>query len=297
MTERRQIPVVLIGGGPACAAAAVQLARAGIEAVMIAPALGGLVRNAWRVENFPGFPEGIGGADLAERIVRHIAKSGVTILNDTVQCVHGDGDGFAIRMGGGEVLCDHVVVGTGTTAKRLEVKGETQAAANGALAYEIADVIDRIGRKRIVIVGAGDVAYDYALNAAQTAESVTIVQRSDKPRSLAVLQKAAAEKANITVRQQRCVTAVEGRFGDANVKMTGPDGDETMQADAVLAAVGRWARLELLSEELHDAWRQQRGVPGLFVIGDAAHPACRHVAVAMGDGVRCAMDIETRMPQ
>jgi len=275
--------VVIIGAGPSGVACAVQLARQGRSVMVVEKgSIGGLVRNAGLVENLPGFPAGITGLELAMKLGEHLAASGARIVNDEVKALQRDGSGWKVATGAGlEIACKAVVFATGTRPRHPEwlSKGTERG-----LHFEVADLPLDMGGKKAAVLGGGDVAYDYSTTLAARGAKVTILTRSP-PRSVEVLKERVEGDDAINV----CQIGVNGASCTADGVCVDCEGDELGTFDVFVIAIGRVAEDSLFKEA------SAQDCEGLFLIGDAAHPRLRQVAIGAGDGVRTAMELQRRL--
>jgi thioredoxin reductase (NADPH) len=278
-----KIPVAIIGCGPAGAAAAIQLRREGIDCRIFADDPGGCIRNAGLIENLPGYPRGVPGSELADSIQKQLEYLQIATEPVHVSRIEFAGDYFAIQTSRWTLRAAFAVVATGTRPKRLYLPGEEDAHSAGRLAYDICTCKNRIDAKEILIVGGGDVAYDYALQLWPLARSVTLLLRSDTASALPALQRRLSED-RIRVLTGR--TIAEIAHDDQKVFISTAE-SETFSADLALVAIGREPNLDLLP----DALSPPNAIPNLFLAGDAAHPYHRHIALAFADGLRAALDI------
>jgi thioredoxin reductase len=173
--------VLIIGAGPAGLSAAIQLRRYGISPRLLERAHpGGLLRNANLVENYPGFPRGIAGRRLVKLILRQAEAVRVEITPATVTHLNWQGSHFEALTDQGSYQARCAVIASGTRPRRFD------KFASRRIFYEVADLPDPAGAE-IVIVGAGDAAFDYALNLAGRDNRVTILNRGEKLRCLPLL--------------------------------------------------------------------------------------------------------------
>lgn len=279
--------VVIIGAGPAGIAAAIQLQRQRIPGVVIsADAPGGLVRNANLVENYPGFPNGIPGKELAARFARHLRAHGVAVVRDRVTSVRWEGPTFVTTASGKKWRSRYVIIATGSQPKAFAASDMTPSPR---IVTEI-DGLRRLRNKKIVVIGGGDVAYDYALTLGAR-NDVVILQRSAQPSCVPVLAQRVAAARRVRVMSG---TTIDRMFASGtSVALTGKSGNTTMliECDAAVVAIGRTAQLDLVRHGLANNKRAliARGV--LHIIGDAAHDRFRQTAMCAGDGVAAAMKI------
>ena len=283
--------VAIIGAGPAGLAAAIQLQRYGIEALLLeAEAVGGLLRNANLVENYPGFPQGIPGMELARLFAGQIEQQGVTVTYARVSAVKDEGDVFCLQSDRGAFSARILVIATGSQALTLQDFPIPEAAKSRVL-YEILPVLGVEGR-RFAIVGAGDLAFDYALNLGKR-NAVTILNRGSETRCLPLLRQRAAANPRISYRENTWVESVrQAPQGELELACRSPQGEITIACDHLVGAIGRKPQLDFLSEDFlrHAAGWQRVG--RLYLIGDVKNQQYRQASIAIGDGVMAAMQIQ-----
>jgi thioredoxin reductase len=252
--------------------------------------VGGLLREAHLVENYPGFPGGIPGPHLVELFARQLEEVGVqTCLEAVLHVTHGR-QGFTLHTSSAKHSSDVLVVATGTKPKALPGLIVDQAARERVL-HETHSVRD-VRSRRIAIIGAGDAAFDYALNLSQGNE-VVILSRSERGRSLPLLEERCLASSRITWRRATVVEAVDREDGGLllRTRPAGGSDEETLRADYLLIAAGREPCIDVLGtklrEDLSDLVRRGR----MHLVGDVANGPYRQTAIAVGDGVRAAMSV------
>ncbi len=286
------LDAVVIGAGPAGVAAALQLRRVDVDFLVFeAGEVGGLVRNARLVENYPAFPRGVRGGALAAALREQLSAAEIEVRRLRVRRVWPDDRGWRLETEDGAAeACRFVIAATGTRPRPLEVAGAAEAAAAGRLVYHVADLASP--PERIVVVGGGEVAFDYAINLAERGCATTILVRG-RVRAPARLVRLAIER-GVEVATAAPVDGIALRGG--RVSVATPSGD--FEVDMVVAAVGRGPAddsIRHLGSLRVDAWGESRH-PGLFACGSLVRPVeLRHVAVAVGDGVRAATAVCGRL--
>lgn len=272
----------VVGCGPAGIAAAVQLGREGRRPLVFEGRHpGGLLRNANLVENYPGFPGGISGPELVERMTAQLDGSGIELRREEIVELRPRPGGFLLRGATAEYQAARVVLAPGTRPRRLTLP----AACRSRVFSEIVELTDRgpVEGRRIAIVGAGDAAFDYALNLAR-ANEVVILNRAAATRCLPLLERRAEEHPLIEQRRNVVLDAVEVSAAGLLLRCRSAAREYTLCVDYLLAAIGREPRLELLRDLTTPP-------PGLWLVGDAAHPRHRQTALAVGDGLRAALEL------
>lgn len=291
MDEVRQ--AIIVGAGPAGMAAAIYLQRAGLSPLLLEMGEpGGLLREANLVENYPGFPGGIRGTEMAALMVKQARDVGVTIVKERADRIGLRKGKFVIRTDRREHVAQTLIVATGTRPRAIRLKGSSVLIGK-RLFYGI-DSIPRKGlvNTLVLVVGGGDAAFDYGLNLRSMGCGVTIVTRS--PPSCLPLLKARAEQAGIEVRIGFVPKSVSERRGSVVLSCSHDRKLVELAGDYVLMACGREPNLELLRGSDLAASVAREGppitnVPGLFLVGDAVRASCRQTGIAVGDGILAAM--------
>jgi thioredoxin reductase len=280
---------IIIGGGPAGMMTAIQLKRYGLSPRLFEPArLGGLLWNANLVENYPGFPAGITGPGLVARFKDHCKAVGIELTPEKVTLVDYFDDHFVVQSASETYRAEVVVVATGTRPKKFRddfIPPEVET----YVFYEVAPLLGVRG-KQIGIIGAGDAAFDYALNMAR-ANRVQILNRGDKIRALPLLVNRSQESPNITYKERVQVQSVGEGMGKLVLNMH-RDGDESsLEVDYLIGAIGRKENLPDQGEGLKAGEKHLVETGRLYYIGDVRNGIFRQTAIAVGDGLKAAMQI------
>lgn len=287
----QQFPqIAIIGAGPAGIAAAVQLKRYSISALIFEGGdVGGLLRNARLIENYPGFPRGITGPGLVKKLRAHLKRSDVEIVKDGVRELEYSNGEFQITTNLLPYTAQIVIIASGTKPI-IPDSPEIPETIRDQVLYEVYP-IRSVTDKRVVIVGAGDAAFDYALNLAPKNE-VIILNRGNRVKALPVLQKDAAKSPNIKYFEDTAIKDIIESGGEL-LTVTSEREKRTIEieADYVIFAVGREPELGFVSKKLDKQIARLKKNGKLYLIGDVKNGIYRQAAIAGGDGVRAAMEI------
>jgi thioredoxin reductase (NADPH) len=180
--ERGAYDLVIVGGGPAGLAAGIYAAREGIDAIVVdASALGGQAGISDRIDNYPGFPDGISGAELADRFVAQARRYGVELLSGlSVTRVGVDGGDRVVTLASGQELTAHaVILASGSTYRRLGVPGEEDLIGAGVHFCATCDGPLYKGAGELIVIGGGNSALEEGLHLSEFAERVRVLARSD----------------------------------------------------------------------------------------------------------------------
>jgi len=282
--------VVIIGAGPAGLAAAIQLRRYGVEALVLEKSVvGGLLNNAHVVENYPGFPDGIEGPELVGLMQSHAEAFSVEIRCEEVSALRGMDDSFEVETAGEFYRAHTVIIASGTKALRPNGLVIDEEVA-GKVYYEVFPMRKLHGRT-IAIVGAGDAAFDYSLNLGRQNE-IVLLNRGDSVKALELLVERV--RASSAIRYEEHVRLdMIGCGSDGCVKLEGrQDGrDYEIDVDAVVFAIGREGQFDFLAADL------QGEIENLYFIGDVKNGRFRQTAIAVADGIRAAMKINEKLQE
>ena len=283
--------VVIIGAGPAGIATAIQLKRHGIEPVILERReIGGLLKNANLVENYPGFPDGISGPGLIELFERQLAEAGATISLERVLELEPAGSVFSVKTNRRELRSSMVVIASGTKPKRTpDVR-----IARGIDDRVLCEVhpIRGVKNKKVAIIGAGDAAFDYALGLSKENE-VVILNRSAEEKCIPLLKERCVNVERISYLTNLCVGEVTGELGRLVLSCLNGEGQKESQisADYVVIAAGRESCLDFLDAKLKRSLADLRERGKLYLVGDVKNEMYRQTAICVGDGVKAAMQI------
>jgi len=220
---------------------------------------------------------------------------GVKVTRANVERVSAVRGGFRIKTDVGDFFCRTVIIATGTRPKKVELRGCGRLDGKKVF-YEITEIPPELSRdKSVIVVGGGDAAFDYALNLRRNENRVTIVSRSE-PHCLPLLR-SRAESSGIKVFTGCVPELVQEKPGGVLLRCRSESGRAEFRGDLMLNACGRAPDLGILSPALRRKARvgkgiPETGVPGMYIVGDAARGRHRQTGIAVGDGIRAAMLVD-----
>ncbi len=296
--------IVIVGGGPAGLTAALYNARDGYDVVVVERAsLGGQAGFTERLDNYPGFPEGIAGAELARRIVKQTEQFGVEFLKATeVEKVFVEnGILVAKSKSGKETSGKAMLIATGSRYRKLGVPGEDELIGYKIHFCATCDFI-WYKNKEVIVVGGGNSAYEESLFLAQHLKKVTILVRST-PKASPILQDKVDEKENIDVKLGFVVK--EFKAGSKKTlegviienRKTGEQ--ETIHPDGVFLFIGLTPNADIVKDlvDLDEGGfiitdgTLMTKTPGLFAAGDVRSGSTKQAVSAMGEGAAAALSM------
>ncbi|QWW19619.1 thioredoxin-disulfide reductase [Schaalia sp. 19OD2882] len=296
--------VVIVGSGPAGYTAAVYTARAGLRPVVVAGALtpGGALMNTTEVENFPGFPEGIQGPDLMDRMREQAEKFGADVRHEDALAVDLTGEVKTVTLGEEVLRARAVILATGSEYRHLDVPGEEELSGRGVSYCATCDGFF-FRDKELVVVGGGDSAMEEATFLTKFASKVTVVHRRDQLRASKAMVERAMADPKIEFAWNATVSKVVGEDAVTDVELTSTvDGSvSTLATDGVFVAIGHLPRTGILAGQVElDEANYIRvaepstatNLPGVFACGDAVDHTYRQAITAAGSGCRAALDAE-----
>lgn len=283
-----QPQVAIIGAGPAGLTLALQLRRYAIPTLLFeGERVGGLLHNANLVENYPGFPGGIPGPALVELFFKQATSAGVEVLPESVLRLDHDGQAFTIQSEECLYRAPILALASGTRAVAFP-DAFLPPAVRSRVVYEVYPLLD-LAEARVAIIGAGDAAFDYALNLAKR-NRVWILNRGKQVKCLPLLWERARIHPRIAyLPEARLAPPQPLPGGGLRLEYDSPQGVQTLEVDWLIGALGRAPRLELLSGVTDLQTLERSGV--LHLIGDVIRGMYRQTAIAVGDGMLAAMKI------
>jgi thioredoxin reductase (NADPH) len=294
------VKMLILGSGPAGLTAALYAARAELSPLVITGMeLHGQAALTYSIENYPGFPDGIGGDALGDLFQKQAERFGARVEFDTVTGVNLTTSPFRIKTYGKEYLAETLVISTGARSNHLNVPGEETLTGRGVSYCATCDGWFFKERK-VVVVGGGDSALEEALFLTRYASSVTIIHRRETFRAGAILQKRVHENPKIDVIWNSVVTEIVGEGAVKAVRLRKVvTGEERLYpTDGIFIFIGHTPNTELFKGqlELDQAGYikidplMQTSIPGVFAAGEAADAHFRQVVTSAGMGAAAAIE-------
>lgn len=280
------VDTVIIGAGPAGCAAAVQCTRLGLSVVLLDETgePGGLVRNAFRVENFP-CSEPVSGQVLAHRLAKQLEFFGITIRKRLVDSVRGVKKGFLTEGGFPSIESSTVITATGTAPLDAGIEGERTERGIFYCPVEIPDPFPA----SIAIVGGGEAAWDYALTCAERGADTVLHVRSGSPAVTGRLLDMVEGNDRVRILYDTVVEKISRRNGGLVLQTIHPDGSGETSFGAVLIAVGRKSRIpQMMNGFRIESVCADSCVDGVFMAGDVCLGVLGQACSAAGQGLTAA---------
>jgi thioredoxin reductase (NADPH) len=297
--EEKSVKALILGSGPAGFAAALYTARADLDPVVLTGMEhGGQVSLTYIVENYPGFPDGVSGAEMVELFQKQAERFGAKFEFETATEVDLSQRPFRVKTYNNIYLTDSLIITTGATPRHLNVPGEVELTGRGVSYCATCDGWFFKG-KDVVVVGGGDSALEEGIFLTRYANSVSIVHRRDELRGGQILQNRAMSNPKIKFLWNSVVTEI---VGDEAVKavrvkdvVTGEESEKPI--DGVFIFIGHTPNTALFKGQLEMDERgylvvdhfMQTNVPGVFAAGEVADPHFRQVVTSTGMGAAAAM--------
>jgi len=294
--------VAIVGSGPAGLTAALYVARAALEPLVIEGIeAGGQLMLTTQVENYPGFVDGIMGPDLMVRVRQQAARCGAQFLTDNVTSVDLSQVPFHVNTGDEEILADTVILSTGASAKMLGVPGEREFLGRGVSTCATCDGFF-FKDKEIIVVGGGDSAMEEATFLTRFASKVTVLHRRAELRASKIMQERALSNPTIDFIWNSMIGEVHGDDTVRGVRLTNLETSASQQIsiDGVFVAIGHTPNTSLFTGQLDLAsgyivttpGTTATSIPGVFAAGDVTDSRYRQAITAAGMGAMAAIDAE-----
>jgi len=300
MQSENQIEsVIILGAGPAGLAAALYAARAELNPLVLTGMTpGGQATLTHTIENYPGYPEGVGGSELGELFQKQAERFGARVEFDSVMKVDLSQRPFRVKTYDKEYLANSIIIATGASSLTLDVPGEKEFTGRGVSYCATCDGWF-FKEKKVVVVGGGDSALEEAIFLTRYASKVTIIHRRDQFRGGAVLQTRVRENPKIALKLNAVVKEIKG---DDKVKAVVIENVQTkeheeMPVDGVFIFVGHSPNTQLFKGQLEMDSRgyievdmqMRTSVEGVFACGEAADAEYKQVITSAGMGAAAAI--------
>lgn len=298
--HEESVRVLIIGSGPAGLSAALYAARADLDPVVLTGMeLGGQVSLTFAVENYPGFPDGIGGMELVELFQKQAERFGARLEFDLAAEVDFSKRPYKVITQNGKVyMAESIIISTGASAVHLNVPGESEFTGRGVSYCATCDGWF-FKNKDVMVIGGGDSAVEESLFLTRYAENVTIVHRRDELRAGAILSERAKSNPKIKFAWNTVVEEISGNGAVQTIKLkdteTGALREE--EIDGVFIFIGHRPNTGLFKGQLETDEngylvvdeRMQTKIPGVYAAGEVADPHFRQVITSAGMGAAAAI--------
>lgn len=294
--------VVIIGAGPAGLAAAIYAARSNLEPLVITGAeIGGQITLTSDIENYPGFPDGINGYELAQNFQKQAERFGTRVERAVVTDVDFSNEPFKIITDEGNIEARSVIIATGASPRRLGVPGEDEMVSRGVSYCATCDGFF-FKEKKIAVIGGGDSALDEGLFLTKFGREVHIIHRRDRLRAKPILQKRAFNNEKISFIWDSVVTEVVGttKVEGLRLKNVKSSKEEVVSFDGCFVFVGYIPNTQVFQGhvKLNDSGyieidsRGKTSVDGVFAAGDVHDFIYRQAITASASGAIAGMEVE-----
>ena len=295
--EKRNL--IILGSGPAGLSAALYAARADLDPlVLTGMTLHGQASTTDIIENYPGFPDGVGGTELGQLFQTQAERFGAEIRLDQAVAVDLHAKPFVVETYSQKLFTDAIIITTGATHRKLGIPGEKEFSGRGVSYCGTCDGWF-FKDKDIIIVGGGDSALEEGLFLTRFVKSVTVVHRRDELRAGAILQNRASANPKIDFIWDTVVTEIVGEDSVQAVKLknVNTEEEEIHPTDGVFIFIGHTPNTQIFGSQivLDDLGyivinkNMETSIPGVFAAGEVADPDYRQVITSAGMGAAAAI--------
>jgi thioredoxin reductase (NADPH) len=301
MTEKI-FEVIIIGGGPAGLTAGLYTSRAGLKSLLLEKGVfGGQITNAEHVENFPGFPQGISGIELGDRMREQAEKYSLKIESDEATGIEIQANKKIIKTLDATYTTSTLILAGGSVRKKLGVPGEDKYLGKGVSYCATCDSAF-FRDVPVVVVGGGDAALTEALHLVKHASTVTVIHRRHELRATHILRERAFAEPKIRFLWSTTIAAIEGNDMVKRVRLANVQTGKISQLETagVFISVGFEPATELVKGTLSldevghiiTNEKMETSVPGVLAAGDIRHNSARQAITAAGDGATAAINAQ-----
>ncbi len=291
--DKNYTDVGIIGAGPSGMATALQLRRYGIEFLFFERSNDkGLLKNAWRVENYLGFTKGKSGLELLQNFRQHLQQYNIESITEEVNNINYQWGKrlFAIKTNKSVYYTKFLVVASGTKPNSDSLLKKVSISLRNNIFYEVFPLLEK-HNKTIAIIGAGDAAFDFALNLAEQ-NKIFIINRQCAIKASPVLVDLVTQKQNIIYKENYSLQKVSpGEEKDLLLIFTNNQNIFELQVDYLIAAIGRTPQKDFYLKNLLINEKKLISNSLLYLVGDVQGQIYRQVSIATASGIKAAMQI------
>ena len=301
--SKKDYDLVIIGGGPAGLTAGLYAARARLNVVLLEKMMpGGQVASTDWIENYPGFPKGLSGADLVLNMTEQAKRFNLPIESKEVQSIDLSEPIKKIELGDTSIMTKAIIIATGASPKKLGVPGEDMFYGKGVSFCGTCDA--PFYRDQVVAaVGGGDTAVQESIYLTKFVKKVYLIHRRDELRATKILQERVFANEKIEIVWDSVVTGINGALtnvGSVTLKNVKTDETRDLKVDGCFIWVGTTPNTGFVPEQVRkNDWgfivtdqKRETSVPGVFAAGDVRNTPLRQVVTAVGDGAIAAVEAE-----
>lgn len=295
--------LIILGGGPAGLTAGLYAARARMDHLLIEKgAEGGQVLLTEWIDNYPGFPDGISGFELAEKMTAHAKRFDLNSMFGNVLSMDLTQSVKRLKLEDNTTLtCDTLIICTGAHPRHLEIPGEVEFTGKGVSYCATCDA-PFYRNMHVAVVGGGNTAVQEAAHLTKFADKVTLIHRRDELRATKIIQETAFANPKIDFIWNATVTQIQGADGVESLQLLGTDGQEsTLTVDGIFILIGVRPNNEMLpldtlnSDEygfIPTDVEAQTAVAGVMAAGDIRSKNVRQIINAAGEGATAVLAAE-----
>lgn len=291
--------MLILGGGPGGYTAALYAARAGLSVKVLEKlSAGGQMALTTQIDNYPGFPEGIDGFELGERMQQQAERFGAETEYAEVTAVELNQDPKVIHTSEGDFWGKTVVIATGANPRKLGIEKEDALVGRGVAYCAACDGMAFRG-KRVAVVGGGDSAVADALLLSRVAKEVTLIHRRDTLRATKIYHESLKNAENINLLMNSQVKALLADKRLTGILVQTPEGERELPVEGIFISVGRKPNTALFEGQLtlengyiKAGEDTKTNIPGVYAVGDVRTKQLRQIVTAVADGAMAVHSAE-----
>ena len=300
--DKHSYDVIITGGGPAGLSAGIYTSRARLSTLLIERlAIGGQIATAEWVDNYPGFPDGIGGFELGQLMHRQATKYGLETVTADVTGISPGEKQKVVNTTGGDYVARAVIIAGGSKRQKLGVPGEEEFTGKGVSYCATCDAAF-FRDQPVAVVGGGDAAITEAIHLTKFASRVTVIHRRHELRATRILQEIAFAESDMEFCWDSTVEAIEGEGFVERLRLNNvlTGGKSTLAVAGVFISIGFQPDTEFLkgmvpmdaAGHIITNERMETGITGIYAAGDIRQNSARQAITAAGDGATAAIYAE-----